>query len=112
MNEVKLNVKDGILTASITCEIDHHTAKVLRERIDAALTKEKPRGLVLDFSAVTFMDSSGLGLITGRVERAGSVGSTVCISGLSSPIEKLLRISGIERIENLKICNKNQKITG
>ena len=112
MNEVKIKVKDGILTASIACEIDHHTAKILRERIDEALVKQKPKELVLDFSSVGFMDSSGLGLITGRVELAERVGASVCIAGLSSPLEKLLRLSGIERIENLRICDKKQKITG
>ena len=65
------------LTARISCEIDHHTASRLRARIDRELFVERPRMLYLDFSEVRFMDSSGIALILGRVERASSLRTSV-----------------------------------
>ena len=91
------------LTARISCEIDHHTAARLRQRIDRELFIERPNMLCLDFSEVRFMDSSGIALILGRVESAGAVGAKVHLVGLSPTLFKLVRLSGIERIKNLTV---------
>lgn len=91
------------LTARISCEIDHHTAGRLRSRIDRALFDERPKALLLDFSDVRFMDSSGIALILGRVECAEAVGARVHLDGLSPTLFKLVRLSGIEKIRNLTV---------
>ena len=76
---VILSQNGRTLTAKMTCEIDHHTAKPVRERIDKALFEKKPELLVLDFSDVRFMDSSGIGLIIGRCEVCRAIGAHVRI---------------------------------
>ena len=91
------------LTAHIKCDIDHHTAKVVRENIDRMLFENKPEVLILDFSSVDFMDSSGLGLILGRVEKAAALNADVRLSGISPSLMKLIRLSGLERISNLSL---------
>lgn len=101
--EVVFSERDGVLVAALRCELDHHTAKRVRELIDRELFRMKPECLVLDFSEVSFMDSSGVGLILGRVESAGANGASVRLSGLSASLMKLVRLSGIERIKNLTI---------
>ena len=93
----------GTLAAKIQCEIDHHTARRIRERIDERLISERPSILVLDFSGVTFMDSSGLGLILGRCERADVLGASVRLTGLSDTLYKLVHLCGIERVKNLSV---------
>ena len=93
----------AVLTARISCEIDHHTAGRIRTRIDRAIFDERPKVLTLDFSDVRFMDSSGIALILGRVECAGAVGARVHLEGLSPTLFKLVRLSGIERIRNLTV---------
>ena len=89
------------LSARINCEIDHHTASRLRTRIDREMFVVRPQVLCLDFAEVRFMDSSGIALILGRVETAASMGSRVHLEGLSLPLFKLVRLSGIEKIKNL-----------
>lgn len=101
--DVIFSEKEGTLTAKLECDIDHHTAKPMRQKIDKRLSESAPRALILDFSAVGFMDSSGLGLILGRVERASEIGATVYLVGLSPTLMKLVRLSGIERIRNLSL---------
>jgi len=91
------------LIARINCEIDHHTAGRLRTRIDKEIFIVKPRVLCLDFSDVKFMDSSGIALILGRVETASAIDAKVHLDGLSVPLYKLIRLSGIERIRNLTV---------
>lgn len=94
---------DTRLTAKLLCDIDHHTAKRMREKIDKALFDVKPGELLLDFSAVGFMDSSGLGLILGRCETASALHISVKLVGLSTQLMKLLRLAGLERVKNLSI---------
>ncbi len=91
------------LTASLTAEIDHHTARRIRERIDSELFLRKPEILVLDFSRVGFMDSSGLGLILGRCSVAEGIGASVRVTGASDQLMRLIRLSGLERVRNLSV---------
>lgn len=93
----------GELSVRLTPEIDHHICVGIREKIDSALFEVKPSLLILDFSEVRFMDSSGLGLILGRVERASALGAQVEVRGLSDSLYKLIRLSGIERVKNLTV---------
>ena len=97
---------DGILTANIGCDVDHHTARLMREQIDRRLFESKPHTLIIDFSKVDFMDSSGLGLILGRVEKASALNAHVVLTGASPRIMKLISLAGIERIRHLSVVKK------
>ncbi|SQC02480.1 anti-sigma F factor antagonist [Clostridium tetanomorphum] len=47
-------------------ELDHHSAEEVRNKIDDRLIREDMNKLVMDFSEVSFMDSSGIGVVIGR----------------------------------------------
>ena len=101
--DVIITEKGGKLTALLKCELDHYTAKRIREKIDPAVFRYRPDVLVLDFSCVRFMDSSGIGLIMGRVEKARMEGAEVRLVGLSKSIRKLVLLSGLNKIDGLRI---------
>ena len=101
--DVVFSEDGGRLTARILCDVDHHTAKPMREKIDRRLFEIKPNILILDFSSVDFMDSSGLGLILGRVEKATALNAEVVLTGASPRIMKLISLSGIERVRHLSV---------
>ena len=67
---LRIELKGGAMTASMRGELDHHTAGEMREQIDSTAKKVRPQKLILDFKEVPFMDSSGIGLILGRVRTA------------------------------------------
>ena len=100
---VVLSEAGDVLRASITCEIDHHTARAIRDLIDKRLFLVRPKILELDFSAVRFMDSSGVGLIIGRSALCESLGAHVRVRGLSGLLMKLVRLSGVDKIKNVSI---------
>lgn len=102
-DEVKITRNAKNLVAALTCELDHHAARRVREQIDKEVFIARPELLVLDFSAVHFMDSSGIALIIGRVEVAKAVGATVRVTGLSPILRKLVRLSGLDKIRELTI---------
>ncbi len=100
---VEFNRNGATLTARINCEIDQHTARGIRERIDKEIFLERPSVVRLDFSGVRFMDSSGIALILGRLEVAEAVGRGVQLSGMCPSVMKLVRLAGIDRIDKLTV---------
>lgn len=102
-NGVKFSEKEGTLTARLSGEIDHHAAKMQRSGIDGMLFQTKPNLLILDFSEVKFMDSSGIGLIIGRASVCESMGCLVNVIGLSKTLKKLVKLSGVEKIKGITV---------
>ena len=103
MEKIKFLEEGETLIARLLPEIDHHSARGMREAIDEMLFKTSPAVLVLDFSEVKFMDSSGLGLIIGRSEILRERGGEVKITGLSNMLRRIVKLSGIEKIKNITI---------
>ncbi|MCI1966749.1 MAG: STAS domain-containing protein [Oscillospiraceae bacterium] len=95
---VRLILKDGVLTAVLSGEIDHHSAREIRGEIDETASRIKPKKLILDFSAVQFMDSSGIGLIMGRCKLMQMWGGQVEIVRLPSKIEKIVSLAGLDQL--------------
>ncbi len=92
---VKFDFKNDVLTARLSGDIDHHTAAELRESIDNHLQSIRPEILKLDFEEVSFMDSSGIGLILGRVRMIKRWNGKVVLSNISENIAKMAKIAGV-----------------
>lgn len=90
------------VTAHIYGELDHHIAKQIREEIDLTCQRTEPRELVLDFSELSFMDSSGIGLIMGRYRMMQLLSGRVSIVGAAPQIKKVLKLSGISGLVEFK----------
>ncbi len=93
--EVIFRISDDILIACIKGEVDHHSSAPLRNSIDKAMDAFCCRNLVMDFSGVEFMDSSGIGVALGRYKRMQATGGRICISGCSEYIRRLLEMAGV-----------------
>ncbi len=101
--ETVISVSEDTLIARIIGEIDHHSAKEVRERIDAALLFHRPKRLVLHLSDMRFMDSAGLGLILGRVACAKEVGAAVAIEGADARALRIMEMAGLFTRHDLTI---------
>lgn len=93
-----INTEDGKMTARLSGEIDHHVAAPLRKAIDDAALKDKPTELVLDFTDVSFMDSSGIGLVMGRYKLQAEQSGSVTVKGASPQIKKVMKLAGLDRL--------------
>ena len=93
---------DGVMTAHLTGEIDHHTAGYLRSAVDAAFIRTSPRKLILDFSGVSFMDSSGVGLALGRYKKTREAGCTLVLAGLSDRDKRMMKLSGMQNMKGVE----------
>lgn len=98
---VSIVVKGEVVTAFLSGEIDHHTAAELRTTIDDAVMENKPTLLVLDFKNVSFMDSSGIGLVMGRYKAISELEGELAIVNTSPGIGKVMRLAGMERLAKI-----------
>lgn len=101
---MKLETNDRNLTVYLDGEIDHHSAMDIRNEIDKRIDMDLPAMIYLDFSAVTFMDSSGIGLVMGRYKKMSEIGGGVAIANPPRQIKKVMQLSGLDKIA--KIVNK------
>lgn len=85
----------GTLAAYLSGEIDHHAAQGLRCEIDAQVDARMPELLTLDFSGVTFMDSSGVGLILGRGRYMSSLGGRLTVQNPPASVRRMLDLARI-----------------
>ena len=88
----------SILSIHLRGEIDHHTASAIRRGIDETLFEKRPKKLILDLSAVGFMDSSGLGLIMGRYSVMKELGGEMTVWNPSPETRAILTLAGMERL--------------
>ncbi len=99
---VNIDVCDNQIIAHINGEIDHHSAKEIRETIDSVAERTSPKKLTLDFYGVTFMDSSGIGLVMGRYRLIHSLGGELEVTNVSPHIKKVMKISGLDKFAKIK----------
>lgn len=92
---VKISANKNIATALLEGDIDHHTAKPMRETIDSFVERMHPKLLELDFSKIQFMDSSGIGLIMGRYRLMKQLNGSVKLINVPDRIEKVIKLSGL-----------------
>ena len=95
---LKLYAEGKRVTAYLIGEIDHHGAGSLREEIDGMLERIRPDTLILDFRDVTFMDSSGIGMVLGRNRKMEFLGGKTYVTGISPSVDRIFSMSGLYRI--------------
>ena len=103
---VKIEFENEILLCRLCGEIDHHTTLPIRLDIDDRIENCRPKTVILDFSDVTFMDSSGIGLVMGRYKLLNEFGGALEITGLSNNSYKVMHLAGLDRIANIKKGDK------
>ena len=95
---IRMRTDANTLTVWLTGELDHHAARTLREQVDGAVDRSSAKALCLDFSGVTFMDSSGIGLIMGRYRLMLSRGGTLSVVGASERLRRVMKLAGLEKL--------------
>lgn len=95
--QLELTREQGRLTAHLIGELDHHAATAVRQQIDTAVLSCRCTRLCLDMARLTFMDSSGIGLIMGRYRLMTSLGGTLRIQN-AGKLARMIRLAGLDRL--------------
>ncbi|WP_297436297.1 anti-sigma F factor antagonist [uncultured Clostridium sp.] len=90
--------KGKLLIVELSGELDHHSAQEVRTKVDDRLDRLDVKKLIFDFSEVSFMDSSGIGVIIGRYKKLSIRNGIVGIASVSGSIKRIFELSGIFKI--------------
>ncbi len=96
--EIKFKQDRHSLIVRFNGELDHHRATGLRQTIDRRLNDPEIRNLVLNLQHVSFMDSSGVGVILGRYRLIKDRGGKMALCLIPPGVLKVLEISGLPKI--------------
>lgn len=105
---IKINVTPVRLTITVSGEIDHHNATVMRYEADEAIQSSLIPNVRIDFGEVTFMDSSGIGFVMGRYRLVSSYGGNVEVVNLTDRIYSMMKLAGLEKIVTLRKKDKER----
>lgn len=96
--EYKFDEESKILIFKITDEIDDCNVQKLRNQLDHIIERYMPKRVIFDFSNVTFMDSSGIGLVIGRYKFTNMLGGKFELANLTQSVRKIFDMSGILKL--------------
>ena len=95
---VKYKKEDKLLVFKIEEEIDHHSVEKIRKRADYEIQVHIPKKVIVDFSNVTFMDSSGIGMLIGRYKLVSMFGGKMSMVNVKPAIKKVFEMSGVLKL--------------
>ncbi len=76
-------------------ELDAYTVSQFRDALGGLASQQY---LLIDLSAVPFMDSAGLGALIGGIRRAREAGGDVAVACSRPTLTRLLHTTGFDRI--------------
>lgn len=91
-------MKDNVLIIRLDGELDHHEASSLKEEWQKKMIQFRANDVVLNLENITFMDSSGIGVILGRYKEITAAGGELVICSINPAIERLFQLSGLFKI--------------
>ena len=95
-------LENGRLTIALTGEIDHHRARAYIDTIAAKIDAYTPTECILDFSEVSFVDSSGIAVVINSMRRMAQIEGELSLAGLGEQPKRVFRTSGIDRLVRIK----------
>ena len=94
--------KGDTVTSFLEGELDQHSAQAVRTELETAIQNPQIRHMVLDVSNLSFMDSSGIGVVIGRYKTLQKRGGTLVISNPSPRVDRIFQLSGLYQIVGRK----------
>lgn len=94
---------DGRTVLEVAGDIDLSTSPKLRARVIEIISVEH-HYLVVDLTAVAFVDSTGLGVLVGAQRRMRNVGGLLILVVPPSPVRELFHVTGLDRVLTLVDC--------
>ncbi|NLS44349.1 MAG: anti-sigma factor antagonist [Firmicutes bacterium] len=97
--KVKTRIVGNVLVVNVLGELDLNTAPNFRSAIEKELGPNPDiTDILLIMKDITFMDSSGLGVILGSHKRLNAYGGEIIIAAPSPQVRKVFELSGLIRV--------------
>jgi stage II sporulation protein AA (anti-sigma F factor antagonist) len=99
---IDMEVKKDVLCIRLSGELDHHSTDELRKQAIHAIESYHIRHIILNLEDLSFMDSSGLGVILGRYKQVKQLQGEMVVCAISPPVQRLFDMSGLFKIIRLE----------
>lgn len=103
---VRTDNKNGVVVCQVDGEIDINTAPDVKKAFDKILSKKEPK-IIVNFSKVTYVDSSGLATLVEILKNMKSYGGRLKLTNLSPKIKSLFEITKLERLFEILVDEKD-----
>lgn len=88
----------GALRANLSGELGHREAIEMMERLAELIDLRLPRRMVLDFSDLDFMDSSGIAVVLQTARHCANVGGRLTVEGVPPQAMRVLKAARVDRM--------------
>ncbi|MEY4480020.1 MAG: anti-sigma factor antagonist [Bacillota bacterium] len=79
-------------------ELDHHTAEKVKSHLEEQIAMNTFTHMLINLNELTFMDSSGLGVLIGRYKQIMERGGQMVVSDVHPSIYRIFEMSGLFKI--------------
>jgi len=100
--EINFDISENTITIQLEGELDHHSSGRARERIELKLSTSLQKNIIYDLSGLTFMDSSGIGLIANGYKIVREFGGNVTVVTDNEKYAKILKMSRMDELVRIK----------
>ena len=99
--KIKSEEKENIGVISVKGEVDMFTSPGLREKL-LPFFKKNVKGIIVDLSEVSFMDSSGIATLVEGLQWSKKAGRKFILTGLGTNVKNALELTKLDNIFNIK----------
>lgn len=97
----------GTLIVRLSGELDHHSAQTVKVTLEEAIERGNVHHIILSLRHLSFMDSSGLGVILGRYKQITKRGGKMVVCEVNQTIYRLFELSGLFKILPIEDNERN-----
>jgi len=95
------SIVENVLIVRLEGELDHHSASKLKADWQSHLKNHSVQHVILNLGNLTFMDSSGLGVVLGRYKEITEQGGEMVVCSVNNAVKRLFDMSGLFKIIRL-----------
>ncbi len=83
------------LYLGLSGELDEHSSSLVRRKMDELIETTEIDKVIVELSALKFMDSTGIGVLLGRYKKLNGRGIPMYLANPTVMIDKILLLSGL-----------------
>ncbi|MFA5146229.1 MAG: STAS domain-containing protein [Candidatus Omnitrophota bacterium] len=106
---IKVESKNGMTVCQVTGEVDINTSPDIKKTFDKLIAKKELK-IVVNFSKVTYVDSSGLATLVEILKNMRAYGGKIRLSNLSSKVKSLFEITKLDKLFDIK-ADENEAVS-
>ena len=95
---IKHSARGDTVTVALEGELDHHSAQSVRAELESLIASPHILHLVLDRGKLSFMDSSGIGVVLGRYKTLAKRGGSVAVRSPNAHVNRIFAMSGLYQL--------------